>query len=271
MGGGTLAAMGTTVEALNALNMPKRLDVTLQGGNETGTGPREEQKIDWYREELSVTPPIEQIHDKLDMGSTFTLTQSFNRPSSLKTCLFQLSESHDLERITFILETISNTSKNEILKLNKSHLVHKLLNIMGKYCHGDFGFEAEVSKLGLFQYFLTRALIVTSEQFLDFIEYMQADCVQMLSQIMEEAVIFVFDGVVNGNLSWHSRLTQFLHSSIDFLDLVVNIKCVEYFSKTKEFLINVEQRLIILTQQKGIQPHCINSLVGSLVLLGRLW
>ena len=257
------------MNTMNALNMPRRLEVTMQEGGDaigtTGTigtmgrigsattweaGTRqgikekEEQKVDWYREETS------QTQDKFDMASTFTLTQSFNRPSSLKTCLFQLAESHDLERITFILETISTTSKSQILKLNKSHLTRKLLNIMTKYCHGDFGFESEVSKLGLFQYFLSRALIATSEQFLDFIEYMEGESVQMLTQMMEEAVIFAFDGSVNGNLSWHSRLTQFLNSSLDFLDLVVNIKCVDYFPKTKEFLTNVEQRLLLLTQQE---------------------
>ena len=88
-------------------------------------------------------------------------------------CLFQLSESNDINRVTVILKTLSAKSKESMNQLRKKYnLSHKLTHILKKYCSADFGFDHQSSKNGTFQYYLTKLLIVLSADYAVFLEYL---------------------------------------------------------------------------------------------------
>jgi hypothetical protein len=68
-------------------------------------------------------------------------------------CIFQLSESNDLLRISNILGFLAKEKdgiENVQYMVQKYKLNQKLQKILKKYCNGDYGFDHPYSKLGLF-------------------------------------------------------------------------------------------------------------------------
>ena len=200
--------------------------------------------------------------------TSLTLSRSYDKPSSLRLCLFQMAESHDLQRVTFILEMISKYSNQEIKKLKKNQLSFKTLHVMKKYCHGDYGFDSEVAKLGYFQYFLMKVLIISSEYHIDFMDYMYEGIFDQLGQIMEESVIFIYDSTINGYLHWNSKSVTFLHLALDYLSLTINVKCSKFFNPLQKTLIKLEERLLALTHEevniaKVFKSHFQNKIISE--------
>jgi hypothetical protein len=109
-------------------------------------------------------------------------------------CLFQLTESTDLNRVTSLLSTLSRASRTSLASLRKNYnLPHKLLSILKKYCNAEYGFEAVASRDGRFQYYLTKMLVVTAAEYPVYLEYIQGKTLEWLSQLIEEALIYAND------------------------------------------------------------------------------
>ena len=75
-------------------------------------------------------------------------------PQSTRMCVFQLSESNDLERISKIMDHLA-CNKDSIEDVNymiqKYQLNQKFTKILKKYCNGEYGFDCPSSKSGKFQ------------------------------------------------------------------------------------------------------------------------
>jgi len=57
-------------------------------------------------------------------------------------CLFQLTESNDVNRVTQILQTFNSKSKETLNQLKRKYnLTNKLINVLRKYCNAEYGFE----------------------------------------------------------------------------------------------------------------------------------
>lgn len=108
-------------------------------------------------------------------------------------CVFQLSESNDLERITKILEHLAQSKDdkgNVKYMIQKYQLNQKVTKILKKYCNGEYGFDNYSSKSGKFQLSaikVTRNLLDTDTQYF---EYLTNSTIDYLAQIVEEAIIY---------------------------------------------------------------------------------
>ena len=182
--------------------------------------------------------------------SEVSLTKCFDQPPSLRVCIFQLSESNDLERVTFILQSIGKYSKPDLISLKKAGLVAKITKVIQKYCNGDYGFDQDVSKLGNFQYCVVKALITLSDSFLDFVEFLQGGVFTMLGQIVEEAFIYIYDKTVNMAIEWNSKLPKFVNEALQLFELGVNLKCSKQYEEMKGVYSMLRQRLAGLTPQE---------------------
>ena len=79
-------------------------------------------------------PQTVQIHHEVAKNKNFiakeasqmvTSRAKFERPTSIKTCLFQLNERSDLSRIIFLLDAINNQYLDKIEQLFKSETIDK--------------------------------------------------------------------------------------------------------------------------------------------------
>jgi len=186
------------------------------------------------------------------LESEVALTKTFDQPPSLRVCLFQLSESNDLERVTFLLQTITRFPKDEFDKLKKSGITQKVIKVLQKYCNGDYEFDQEITKLGSFQYCLIQSLISLSGSFKDFDELLEGDVFGMLGQIVEEGLIYIYDKSVNSWMEWNNKLPSFVDQALRFFELGVHIDCVKYYDSMNKVYIALIDRI------KGLTPQEVN-------------
>lgn len=75
----------------------------------------------------------------------------------------------------------------------KYNLSHKLIQILKKYCNADYGFDRLSSKNGTFQYYLTKLMTLLASDYAVFLEILQSQTLDWLSQIIEEAIIYLYE------------------------------------------------------------------------------
>lgn len=163
--------------------------------------------------------------------------------TSTRMCLFQLSESNDINRVTQLLQTLSSKSKETIHQMRKKHnLGHKLVGILRKYCNAEYGFDSASSRNGQFQYYLVKLLILLAGDYAVFLEYLQSQALEYLCQIVEEGVIYAYDSAKQG-LTNQEYLFRFLRLVLDLLDLAVSKNFTEFLPIVRDNLIKIEARL----------------------------
>ena len=92
------------------------------------------------------------------------------------------------------MKSLSTKSKESMIQLRKKYnLSHKLTQILKKYCNADFGFDHVSSRNGTFQYYLTKLMILLASDYAVFLEYLQTQTLDWLSQMIEEAVIYAHE------------------------------------------------------------------------------
>jgi hypothetical protein len=79
-------------------------------------------------------------------------TRSFDEPHALRSVLFQLRETTDIERICFLLDNLVTKNLHTIDALNqKLALPHALENVIVRYCNGDLGIDqSQVTRYCIF-------------------------------------------------------------------------------------------------------------------------
>lgn len=202
------------------------------------------------------------------------LAKTFDRPSSIRATMFQLSESLSLERIAFILEGLfyslvsgyqesenSNTPSKDIIALvNKYDLTKKLSKVLFQYCNGDYGFDTEIANLGIFQFSLLKCIIITGRDPLHFAELIKRNTVEYIGQIMEEAIIFAYDQEIRGDMNWNSKLYEFLEHGLSFVELLMSKSFESSFplvrSITRNLLTRIRQFLNPNAEEKQQEKNC---------------
>jgi len=72
-------------------------------------------------------------------------------------------------------------------------LNEKLAVVLKKYCNGEYGFDQQISRQGTFQLNLLRLLITLASDFAVYLDFLKNGTVDLLSQVLEESVIFAFE------------------------------------------------------------------------------
>ena len=150
-------------------------------------------------------------------------SHSYEQPSSTRVCLFQISESNDIIRVTYLLEYLCQKPKETLGQIKKKYHLHKtLVVVIKKYCNGDYGFDQRSAREGVFQLALLKLMTLISQEFLVYLFFLQNKVEQQLGQMIEEAIIFVYEDSLQGNLKRHQPLVQFLIMSLDFIELAIS-------------------------------------------------
>ena len=82
---------------------------------------------------------------------TNTSQQSYEKPSSTRICVFQIAESCDIVRVTSLLEYLASKPRETVIQIRKKYNLHKtLVQVLRKYCTGDYGFDQDAAREGSF-------------------------------------------------------------------------------------------------------------------------
>ncbi|CDW88620.1 UNKNOWN [Stylonychia lemnae] len=240
----------------NALS--KEQNSGLMNNNET---------FDKYQNEDSQS----QISDNtcLDMKQYDSKTGA-EKPLSTRMCLFQLTESNDINRVTQILQTLSQKSKETLNQLKRKYnFTSKLTNVLRKYCNAEYGFDQISSRHGTFQYNLSKLFIILSSDYVVFLECLQHQTLDFMSQLIEEGVIYAYEDAISGvnnysnttqigvqnsnnlaNQGFNQPLFKFLKSSLDFLELAISKNYQEFLPQIRDNLRKIQSRMVKLVQKR---------------------
>lgn len=182
------------------------------------------------------------------------LIPKMEKSTSTRMCLFQLSESNDINRVTLLLKTLSTKSRDSMIQMRKKYnLSHKLIQILKKYCNAEYGFEQLASKNGTFQYYLTKLMLLLASDYAVFLEFLQTKTLEWLSQLIEEALIYGNDQALQGEdrmKADQNYLHRFLRLSLDFLDLAVSKNFAEFIPLVRDNLEKVQHRFVKIIQKR---------------------
>jgi len=116
-------------------------------------------------------------------------------PQSLPSQLFQLRESLDLERITFLLNDLLQKNPEVLIK---NRFLNTLINIIERYSKGELGIDSSyLTKYCIFQNKILKYFFqnLDNEQILN--ELIKADCVNSLAQIIQEGILNIVQNTIN--------------------------------------------------------------------------
>lgn len=141
---------------------------------------------------------IDNSESKISQGASKTLSitadGTYDKPVSLRVCMFQLSESNNLERVTNVLSNLCTYSTSTLFTLcQKYSLNQKLLQILQKYCQGSYGFDLPTSQSGVFQYTYHNLIAKTFCNHHLIEGLCNSDFFDLYGQLIEEALIFAYD------------------------------------------------------------------------------
>ena len=113
-------------------------------------------------------------------------------------------------------------------KLASKGLHETLISIMRKYCNGEYGFESRESVSGEFQLGLLQAFIklASDQRLLE--EFLTGGLFSLLTQMVEEAIVFGFKSGVNHHLE------TFLEMSLAFFSLTLTRHHMRHVAEAKE-------------------------------------
>jgi hypothetical protein len=145
-------------------------------------------------ENIAPNSTVISHNSTISVSKSHNLESTFDKPMSLRVCMFQLSESANLERITNVLQNLVTYSSQNLLKLSQKYqLDEKLLVIVQKYCNGDYGFDLTVSKIGHFQKAFMHVILKTFTYEILIEKLIGSEFFELYGQVIEEALIFAYD------------------------------------------------------------------------------
>ena len=130
--------------------------------------------------------------------------KNFDEPQLLRSIVFQLRETNDIERICFILDNITTKNLHLLDQLNHNLNLPKVFaGIVAKYCKGDLGIDqSEVTSYCLFHNrilrYVNRFICNESEKNVNIkANLLKTDMILSLGQILEEGTLNIMQNVVN--------------------------------------------------------------------------
>ena len=219
--------------------------------------PLQMKSVDSVSAEEEARPPLAEHCLNLPLAPSLSLTETqysgskFGKPSSLRVCMFQLTESGDPERVAFILDSLAGVSEERLDKLAAKYgLQESLLRVLQKYCDGGFGFEGEVVRSGLLQLGAMSVLVRLSRTRTGFQELLDATpALELVTQLMEEAIIFVYEDAVTGGTGGASKCVGFLQNGLAWFELALHLHFARWFEQLTAHLKTLERRLRRLTDE----------------------
>jgi len=176
----------------------------------------------------------------------------FERPGSLKTCLFQLSESNDIDRIVFLLEDILSTHLSKLDYLVNSNFPKILTKIIFRYANGDFGFENnDNTKYCIFQNRLMKSLLTLVNHNPNMIFEINPETLNALAQIIEECCMYIIENISNSDKKYEHEYQTTFTESLELFEQLLTNHSMENISEVISAVKNVIQRINMYFSQQA--------------------
>lgn len=152
-------------------------------------------------------------------------------PQSLASQLFQLKESLDLERITYILTDL--TEKNiDLMKRNR--FFSTVISIMERYSKGELGIDSSyLTKYCIFHNKILKFFYQNLENENTLNELIKNDSVQPLSQIIQEGILNIMQNTIDFDYNEQEERELFLKYSIGLMEKLASFyHCKDLIKET---------------------------------------
>jgi len=177
--------------------------------------------------------------------------RKFEKPSSLKTCLFQLSESNDIDRIVFLLDDILNSHLGKLDYLTTSNFPKILTKLILKYANGDFGFEnSDNTKYCIFQNRLIKSFLTINYHNNDLIFDIGSEVINGLAQIIEECCMYIVENISNYDKKHEYEYKTTFVQSIELFELLLTNHSKENIAEVTTLIKNIIQRINMYFSQQ---------------------
>lgn len=187
---------------------------------------------------LSKTLKIKNFNQQKSAIS-FDFNEEFKKfklegPQNLNSQMFQLRESLDLERITYILTDFS--LKNQEL-LHKNNLFPSLNRLMMRYTRGELGIDASfLTKFCVFHNKLLHFFMTSAENEKIIAELLRNSCLENLSLIIQEGVLNIVQNSINFENSEEVEKEQFLRNSVSLMEKLASFyNCKDIIKETLNY------------------------------------
>lgn len=197
-------------------------------------------------------------------GETVNVNErKFEKPSSLKTCLFQLSESNDIDRIVFLLDDILNTHLGKLDYLTTSNFPRILTKLILKYANGDFGFEnSDNTKYCIFQNRMIKSLLTIIYHNSDLIfDIISSEVINGLAQIIEECCMYIVENISNYDKKHEYEYKTTFVQSIELFELLLTNHSKENIAEVTTAIRNIIQRINMYFAQQN-EEECDTDELG---------
>lgn len=147
----------------------------------------------------------------------------FEKPLSIKTSLFQLNESNDINRIVFLLDNLISSHLSKILQSHFNNFFNILTKILSKYSNGDFGFDNnENSKYCILQNRLFKCILACLEHNVDLPSQIDPEIINIISQIMEECCLYIIQNLTNYDRKHEFEYKMFFDQSFKLFEILLS-------------------------------------------------
>lgn len=197
--------------------------------------------------------------DSIEIFQRFRLEE----PQSVSSQLFQLRESLDLERVTFILTEIMKKNEGEFT--NKSGLFNAILGIIKRYSQGELGIDnSYLTKYCVFHNRILQYFFINLNDEKIFSELINRNSVGALAQIIQEGVLNIIQNIICFECQEMKERETFLNYSICIMEKLASYYLCKDIIKDA---LNYEKEIIenyIGSNEKGYE----NKVFKSLEVLG---
>lgn len=187
---------------------------------------------------LSKTLKIKNYNQQKSVIS-FDFNEEFRKfkleaPQNLTSQMFQLRESLDLERITYILMDLSGKNL-EIL--HKNNLFPSLNKLMRRYTRGELGIDASfLTKFCVFHNKLLSFFMKTVENEKIVAELLKNECLENFSLIIQEGVLNIVQNSINFEENEEVEKQQFLRNSVSLMEKLASFyNCKDIIKETLNY------------------------------------
>lgn len=186
-------------------------------------------------------------------GDTVNINErKFEKPSSLKTCLFQLSESNDIDRVVFLLDDILNSHMGKLDYLTTSNFPKILMKVILRYANGDFGFEnSDNVKYCIFQNRMIKSLLAIIYHNQDLIFDISSEVLSALAQIIEECCMYIVENISNYDKKHEYEYKTAFVQSLELFELLLTNHSKENIAEVTTAIRNIIQRINMYFSQQS--------------------
>ena len=168
----------------------------------------------------------------------------YEKPASLRTLLFQFLATNDLNRVSFLLQTIIEDYIDQPELLSRLKLFKNIVALIDKYSGGDYGFDNIYdAKYCIFQNRLLKVLLALFKYDENNLAEFSVDSINKLSQIMEECCLYIVQNISAFDRSHEYEYKRFYELSLKLFDVLLGNHCKENLRELVVSLKSIEERI----------------------------